>query len=368
MSLVSALIQSERDNWLQILAEQFKINVVESEDGDLVSLKYNQIESPMHEPIVQECRGMVVHVPTGTILAHPYNKFWNHGESLAAPIDWASARVLEKLDGSLMILYHHGEWCVASSGHPTAGGSYGDESRTFRDAFWETWKSLGMTLPDGWLPYCFMFEFCADAHRIVCRHDKPRIVLHGARDLVDGHELGLGDLAEIAEARNWELIKSYDIGTADDALATAETLDPIQTEGYVVVDGEFNRVKIKSTRYVALHRMKGEATPRRAIELWQTGETDEVLAHFPEFAPKILPVQQTLTEAAMRAHGDIIRGRSIESRKEYAAVVKDKPWSAVCFRHFEDRHYTDVSDVIKSLRSQSLASLERLVDAIGVEP
>jgi hypothetical protein len=60
-----------------------------SHDGDLVSLKYNQIESPMHEPIVQECRGMVVHVPTGTILAHPYNKFWNHGEALAAPIDWA---------------------------------------------------------------------------------------------------------------------------------------------------------------------------------------------------------------------------------------------------------------------------------------
>lgn len=366
MTHVRNLIASEPDNWLSILTEQFRISAVH--DGDLVSLKYNQIESPMHEPIVQECRGMVVHVPTGTILAHPYNKFWNHGEALAATIDWPTARVLEKLDGSLMILYHHGgEWCVASSGTPCAGGSYGEESRTFRDAFWETWYALGLCVPGGLEHICFMFEFCADAHRIVCRHKAPRIVLHGARNLADGREYPMPCLADFAAEHSWELVKSYDIATADRALEHVETLDPIQTEGFVVVDAHFNRVKIKSPRYVALHRMKGEATPRRAIELWQTGETDEVLAHFPEFAPKILPVHDVLYEAAMHAHADIMRGRAVDSRKDYAATVKSKPWSAVCFRHFDDRHHVRIDDVIKSLRSQSLASLERLVDAIGVD-
>lgn len=366
MSHVAALIASTPD-WLAVLTEQFHVHVVT--DGDLVSLKYNQIESPMHEPIVQECRGMVVHVPTGTILAHPYNKFWNHGESLAAPIDWSTARVLEKLDGSLMILYHHGgEWCVASSGHPTAGGSYGDEARTFRDAFWETWMALGYRLPVGKEHVCFMFEFCADSHRIVCKYDEPRIVLHGARTLDTGREWHRLALGGVSSAFGWELVDDYPIESASGAISAADALDPIASEGFVVVDGAFNRVKIKSPRYVALHRMKGEATPRRAIELWQTGETDEVLAHFPEFAPKILPVQQTLEAAASRAYERILAGQDVAERKTYATMVKDLPYSAVCFRHFEDRHTVQREQVVKSLRSQSIASLERLVEQIGVVP
>jgi hypothetical protein len=119
VSHVATLIAGS-PNWLDILRDVYKINVVT--DGDLVSLKYNQIESPMHEPFVQECRGMVVHVPTGRILAHPYNKFWNHGEALAATIDWSTARVLDKLDGSLMTVYSDGEANGASrrAGTPTA--------------------------------------------------------------------------------------------------------------------------------------------------------------------------------------------------------------------------------------------------------
>jgi hypothetical protein len=361
---VRNLIQSEPSNWLSILTDQFHIHAVI--DGDLVSLKYNQLESPMHEPIVQECRGMVVHIPTGTILAHPYNKFWNLGEVLAAPIDWSTARVLEKLDGSLMTLYHHGgEWCVASSGHPTAGGSYGDAEGTFRDAFWKAWGHLNMDLPNLYDEVCFMFEFCANEHRIVCRHDKPRIVLHGARNLVVGSECPWVELRDFASDHNWEMVQSYKIENANEALASADSLDPIQTEGFVVVDAAFNRVKIKSPRYVALHHMKGEATLRRAIELWQTGETDEVLAHFPELAPKILPVQQTLEHAARLAHDDL-KKVAVTSRKDFAAIVKSRPWSAACFRHFDDRDLVTVHDVTKTLRSQSLASLERLVETLGV--
>lgn len=361
MTHVRNLIATTPD-WLSVLTEQFSISVVT--DGDLVSLKYNQIESPMHEPIVQECRGMVVHVPTGTVLAHPYNKFWNHGEALAAPIDWDTARVLEKLDGSLMTLYWHaGQWCVASSGHPTAGGSYGEEARLFRDAFWETWSEVGMELPHTHENTCFMFEFCSNAHRIVCKHERPRIVLHGARNLADAGEWGPLWLEHMARAYGWEFVRAYDLASAEAALSAVEALNPIDTEGFVVVDAAFNRVKIKSPRYVALHHMKGEATPRRAIELWQTGETEEVLAHFPEFAPKILPVQRALENVAALAHIDIVAARDVESRKEYAAIVKERPWAAACFRHFDDRHTVSVDDVTKTIRGQSLASLERLVES-----
>jgi hypothetical protein len=358
-SHVEQLIASDR-NWLTTLQEQYKVIV--NRDGDLVSLKYNQIESPMHEPIVQECRGMVVDVANARVLAHPYNKFWSYGDAPAATIDWSTARVLEKLDGSLMILYwdpNTEAWSVASSGTPRAGGPFGAEARTFRDAFWETWHALGMKLP-AYTGTCFMFELCTAGNRIVVQHDRPRLVLHGARDRGSGAEWGLGELAEVAEMRNWELVKSFPIGSIEDCLAAADALDPLACEGFIVVDAAFNRIKIKSPRYVALHHMKGEATLRRAIELWQTGEASELLTYFPEMAPAILPVHRKLDALAWMAAGVAVRFGHLE-RKEYAARVKHEPFAPVAFRLLGREVSIDAALAI--MRASTTQALERMLEA-----
>ena len=352
---------NDNPDWLDKLERDYRIHV--TRDGNLVSLKYNQLESPMHEPIVQECRGMVVNTATGKILAHPYNKFWNHGEPLAATIDWSTARVLEKLDGSLMILYWDGiEWQVASSGTPTASGGFGMAGafETFRDAFWRIWQALEMKLPNGLDHTCFMFELCATENRVVVRHERPRIVLHGARNLETGDELNHRYLADAAAEFNWELVKSYPITNIDETLAAAEALDPMQNEGFVVVDAWFNRVKIKSPRYVVIHHIKGEGMSLgRAVDLWVSGETQELLTHFPEFEPDIMPIHERLDRAAENAVADVLRHRELPSRKEFAMAVKDAPWSSVTFKLYEKPDPT--AELAREImRSQSKASLERL--------
>ena len=53
------------------------------------------------------------------VVAMPFKKFFNYGEKDADRIDWGSAKVYEKLDGSLLTLYFHsGEWHVALSKPP----------------------------------------------------------------------------------------------------------------------------------------------------------------------------------------------------------------------------------------------------------
>jgi hypothetical protein len=49
----------------------------------------------------------------------------------------------------------------------------------------ETWNALNMDSPNLYDEVCFMFELC-DERTIAssCKHDAPRIVLHGARNLV----------------------------------------------------------------------------------------------------------------------------------------------------------------------------------------
>jgi hypothetical protein len=360
---VQGLMASDPE-WLTRLVEDYKIIV--NTDENLVSLKYNQIESPMHEPIVQECRGMVVCAERRKVLAHPYNKFWNHGDVLAAPIDWASANVLEKLDGSLMTLYWDawkGAWMVASSGTPRASGSFGDrEDETFRDAFWRIWHSLGMREPDKRYRgnACFMFELCDQPNRIVVKHDKPRIVMHGGRFLDTGTEMRLDQCVGFGEANNWEVVKSYPIASIADCLAAADTLDPIACEGFIVVDAAFNRVKIKSPRYVILHHMKGEATPRRAIDLWRTGETSELLLHFPEFAPKILPVHERLEWLAADCAHSVQQIGHLD-RKGFAQQVVNEPWRAVAFKLYGGQ--ASAADAQAIMRAQTTQALERMLEA-----
>lgn len=357
-------LMDERADWLEHLVSEFKIDAVRA--GDLVSLKYNQIESPMAEPIVQQCRGMVVDIAQRKVVAWPYNKFWNHGEALAAPIDWSTARVQEKLDGSLMILHWNPRatsWCVASSGHPTAGGNFGsDEVATFSDAFWHTWDKLGHELPPPSMrDTTFMFELCDQPNRIVVQHERPRIVLHGARRLTDGREAAYGWLCFAAEEMRCEVVQCLPYTSFAACDEAVNALDPIKCEGFVVVDDQFNRVKIKSPRYVALHHLKGNATPRRAIELWQTGDAEELLMHFPEFRPVIEPVHEKLDEFARRAVAEHEAAVSTTTdRKGYAALAVQHPFSAVMFRMLTNQR-ASVDEAKAIMRGMSLAALERMV-------
>src|SRR4051794_21524704 len=115
---------------------------------NLVMLKYSQINSPMAEPIVQDCRGIILdEADDWRVVSYPYRKFFNHGEPNAAAIDWPSARVFDKLDGSLMTLYRYAEkWQVASSGLPDADGPVFGHGLSFARLFWQTWASLGYQL------------------------------------------------------------------------------------------------------------------------------------------------------------------------------------------------------------------------------
>lgn len=52
-----------------------------------------------------ECRGLVLDERNNwSVVAMPYYRFFNHGERHADTLDWATARVMDKADGTLVIL------------------------------------------------------------------------------------------------------------------------------------------------------------------------------------------------------------------------------------------------------------------------
>ena len=76
----------ENENWRELISEKpYCIKVTEKED--LVCLKYSQIDSDFNEPLVRECRGIILEKDTWKIVCYPFKKFFNYGEAYADEID-----------------------------------------------------------------------------------------------------------------------------------------------------------------------------------------------------------------------------------------------------------------------------------------
>jgi hypothetical protein len=295
---------------------------------NLVQLKYNQIESPMEEPIVRECRGLIVDEADGwRVVCRPYDKFFNYGEPLADALDWSTAKVYEKLDGSLMTLYwYRGEWQVASSGLPDAAGKAHAGDATFAELFHETWKKLGYALPDA-PERCHIFELMTPMNRIIVQHRESRIVLHGVRDLRDMREL---DPEPIAARLGWACVGEFPLTTIEQCLEASKLLHPMQGEGYVVRDAAFRRLKVKSPQYVAMAHIKDHLTGRRLLEIVRANESSEFLAYFPEFRPAYEKVKQTFESLCAEVEGDFARLKEIPDAKAFAAeALKTRSSGAV---------------------------------------
>lgn len=342
---------------LDALGERYKIKTARhGQYPHLVLLKYNQITSPMHEIIVQQCRGIIVDERDWSVVSRPYDKFFNVGEAGAAPIDWSSARILEKLDGSLTTLYFaHDQWHVASSGLPDAGGSAG-AGMTMQQLFWRTWNHLGYALPTA-THQCFMFELMTPINRIVVRHDAPRLVLHGARDLVSMMELEPDD---IAANNGWECVQSYPLTTLEETVAAAAELDPLQGEGFIVRDAMFRRVKVKSPQYVALHHMRDGISTKRMLDVARLNEGAEFLSYFPEWADDFRTIQERYGNYVATAEALYAELRDIETQKEFALRAVKTNHSGALFA-VRNGKANSIADFYQTMH------LESLVKALGLQ-
>lgn len=296
---------------------------------NLVMLKYNQIDSPMSEPLVQECRGLILDEADGwRVISFPFRKFFNAHEGNAATIDWPTAKVYEKLDGSLMTLYWYRDaWRVASSGMPDASGPVNDSSMTFADLFWATWSGMDLVLPRR-TRCCFMFELMTPHNRVIVPHVERKLSLIGARSLGDGlHEL---DCALPAAENGWPCVSSFPLTCLDDCISAAKELRAMECEGFVVCDDEYRRIKIKSPQYVALAHMKDQFSARRMLEVVRANESEEFLGYFPEMRPIYQDVKDRFGKLCDEVESDYARLRNILNQKDFAIeAVKTRCSSAL---------------------------------------
>lgn len=346
-----------REQGLTSLCNEFKIKVNRHQNfTNLVCLKYSQLESPLEHKIVQQCRGIILNESQNwQIVSYPYNKFFNYGETQAANIDWDSSVVYDKLDGSLMILYYYqGEWRVQSSGTADGSGPVNIAKFSFQQLFWQVWQQLGYQLPEA-VDYCFMFELMTPYNRIVVRQDKSDLVLHGVRNLKTLQE---ENPLVWANKTGWKAVTTYPLNNLAAIIKASETLDPMESEGYIVCDDQFNRLKIKSLEYVAISHMREGFSTRKLLNIVLTNEGEEFLNYYPEWKGLYNQIKIQYENLVQEITKTYRQYQDIDNQKDFALAIKHLPYAGTLFALRAKK----VTSVKESLKNTSLTKLETLLN------
>lgn len=353
---MTELQQYLKKNGLQKLQDEFHVAAKRhGEYNNLVCLKYDMIDSPLGHKVVQQSRGCILDEKRGwEYVSRPFDKFFNHGEGHASTIDWSSARVQEKLDGSLVQMYHYrGSWHFGTSGTPDASGNVHATNRAFRDLVRKVWYERRYQAPPD-TSYTYLFELCSKENRVVVSHPVDRLVLIGVRRTWSGLE---APVSWFKKTTNWEVVQEYPLQTTEDIVATFDTMDPLKMEGYVIVDHNFNRIKVKHPGYVAIHHMKDGFGPKRMLEVIRSGETSEVLNAFPEWKPEFEAIQEKYRALVTHLEAEYARLKDIPDQKAFALEAVKTRHPGTLFMLRKGRF----GSVRESLANITLDNLQELV-------
>jgi T4 RnlA family RNA ligase len=359
---IQEFLRAHAQGGLDLLREQYGVKARRhAEFPHIISLKYDQIGSPTADPIVVECRGIILDESNDwAVVARPFDRFFNYGDGHAAEIDWSTARVQTKEDGSLAIFYYYADqWRVATSGTPDASGDVNGFGFTFAKLFYDAAHRHEMWPTAEAEEYTFLFELTGPFNRIVVQHHESSVTLLAARHTQTGQEIHPVDAARMLHPIDpVRIVQEYPLTSAAEIVASFDSISPLSQEGYVVVDGAFNRIKVKHPGYVALHHAKDGLGPKVFVEIARSGETSEVIAAFPEFAPMIEEAKSRFADLVSAVEADYQLHKAIAVQKDFALAVRGSRCTAALFQVRSGK----VASVREFFRN---ARIEMLMDLLG---
>lgn len=284
--------------------------------NNLVGFKYttNTVYSGDWNPVTLYARGIVFDKDTGKVLAYPFEKFFNFGElvddqsnlttlaydviahqgydNLLRDISTQRFRVMDKLDGSLGIMFWTGKtWLIKTAG-----------SFVSEQALWANkWAAdnIDVTKLDKNCTYMFEIIYDEDVHPI--QYDFEGLVLLGINDNTTMKEKPFADIVHTAFELKINHAEVLEFTDFDEVVKYAKAL-PNAKEGVVVTFDNGFKVKIKGAEFLALQRIFHYLSPAVIWENfdWENAESSYcIAAQYAEDFIKNIPEELTdMKEAA----------------------------------------------------------------------
>ncbi|MCW6008711.1 2'-5' RNA ligase [Micromonospora sp. CPCC 205371] len=275
-------------------------------------------------PVTLACRGLIYRTDTGEVVARPFAKFFNYGQTGAPDLDLhAPALVTDKADGSLGILYPlpSGGWAVATRGSFTS-----EQALHATELFNRVYADRFTPRPE----QTVLFEIVFPENRIVLDYaGLDDLILLGAV------ETATGAVLDPSWVSDWPgpVTTTFAAGTLAEALAMKPRAN---AEGVVVrLLDSGAMVKLKQADYVALHKIVTGLTARVVWQHLIEGKPlDELVAPLPdefhpwcrEVAADIQAVVDQQTAEIEKAYAEIVASLPEGfTRKDFAAVAVSHP-------------------------------------------
>lgn len=370
-SKLCVFINSHENDWEQLLCKDYKLLI--KKDGDLAIFNYNS-GADFSKPIVQEARGIILNYKTKEVVCWPFRKFCNYIETYADTIDWNSAKVQEKVDGSIIKLWYDFEkskWQFSTNGNIRAENSIITNTyQSFYDIIKQAsnYKDIDFDKLDKQKTY--IFELVSPETRVVIDYHGTKLFHIGTRNNITGIESE--DNIGITKPRVFEinsLEKCIDfvlkMNKGDNS-----TYDPnkIDSEGFVVVDKNYNRIKVKSPEYIIVNNLVGTKTlSKKDTLLMLINDSEEnrknlefICKNTPSIEVQVKFYQYQLAKLKFEAteFGKFTKKLYEEydhDRKAVSNIIKNHPLSFIAFRCLSTD--TDGSEILMSQPFEKIIKL-----------
>lgn len=283
-------------------------------------LQKYEITDDMSDPNILINRGTIYDNHTNEIVCRGFDKFFNLGEKYAAKIDWNTAKVIEKIDGTnIRIGFWGGEWRVSTLGvgdiiNEPAESSDCDFGALVRQSV-SNWTNFIAHLNPA---YTYIFELTSAENRLVVEYESaPKLWFLGRREVKSGIEDRVYD--GLSEEIGFP--KEYNLHSAAEITNFLNTTSNF--EGVVVVDANYNRVKIKSAEYLKAFRsmnVGGKLTYKRLLELMREGVLDDFANVAPDRVAEFMSVYQLMMHKWNSTFETL--GRTCEDYKDVFAKIE----------------------------------------------
>jgi RNA ligase len=266
---ISHLVGAGFDDWASLG------DVRATRDGDLLMFSYTPPAqyAGRWNAFERLSRGLILHATTGEVVARPFDKFYNWGEG-GRTSDAPIVAVMEKMDGSLIIGFHHdGRWRAA-----TRGAFHSDQAQWAQRQL-DALPGLA-DVPTHWT---LLAEAVYPENRIVVDYSgMASLYLLAMRHRQTGDYADLALISETAAQLGLPRPATYDHLDTIDGIHDALQGMTANEEGFVAFFADGQRFKFKSAAYLELHKLVFGLTFRAALESVRDGKVEAIRQIVPE--------------------------------------------------------------------------------------
>ncbi len=267
-------------------------------------------------------RGLIIHWPTATVAARPFDKFFNLGEKHITDLPSGPFEATAKLDGSLGILYRCTEgYAIATR------GNFVSKQAGWATAYLRARYNL-MGLPEN---VTLLFEIIYPDNRVIIDYgESEALYLIGARKF-DGYDYNYKELTRLAEQFGLPIVESVKVTSLAELEQLANNASGI--EGWVLRFEDGSRVKVKTIEYIRIAQILNRLTPARVRDvllLDSQADWDEYVMDLPEeLYQKVEEIAAIIKEVVLSEEKRLnyifqtaLAEPLAKSRKDFALAVK----------------------------------------------